>query len=293
MKTTVIFGAGQSGKALMALLSTDYTVLAYADNDGGKQGNSIGEIPVLSIQQALELNPDCIWVATLNSDAEQQISGQLRAAGFGGEIKSIGMLKNDIDQRVATLRMFAAQAEARGISGDVAELGVYKGDFASEINRCFPDRKLYLFDTFEGFAAEDIAAEEHLYTLQQPTSSMQPDTLRRRMDFSDTNAELVLSRLPKPELAQVYKGRFPENVPTEKGLVFAFVSLDADLYAPTLSGLEWFYPRMSKGGAIIVHDYGSDQFPGVRLAVDEFMQQHCIFNFPISDMHGSTAILKV
>ena len=38
--------------------------------------------------------------------------------------------------------------------------GYTGGDFASKINIAFPDRKLYLFDTFEGFAAEDIETEK-------------------------------------------------------------------------------------------------------------------------------------
>lgn len=50
------------------------------------------------------------------------------------------------------------------LEGDVAELGVFKGDFAKHINRKFPDRKLYPFDTFEGFdekEAENELAKGH------------------------------------------------------------------------------------------------------------------------------------
>ncbi len=48
----------------------------------------------------------------------------------------------------------------RGLEGVVAEAGVYKGDFAKEMNRVFFDRKIYLFDTFEGFPETDILKEE-------------------------------------------------------------------------------------------------------------------------------------
>ena len=43
------------------------------------------------------------------------------------------------------------------------------------------------------------------------------------------------------------KGYFPESAHgiDEK---FAFVSLDLDLYKPTLEGLRFFYPKMIKGG---------------------------------------------
>lgn len=42
----------------------------------------------------------------------------------------------------------------------MAELGVYKGKFAVEINKLFPYKKLYLFDTFEGFFSQDIDIEK-------------------------------------------------------------------------------------------------------------------------------------
>ncbi len=53
------------------------------------------------------------------------------------------------------------------------------------------------------------------------------------------------------------------------GKRFSFVHLDVDIYESTLACLTFFYPRMTKGGCIISHDYplGSD---GVRRAFDEF-----------------------
>ena len=37
--------------------------------------------------------------------------------------------------------------------------GVFRGEFASKINKCFPNSKLYLFDTFEGFDERDVKIE--------------------------------------------------------------------------------------------------------------------------------------
>jgi len=44
--------------------------------------------------------------------------------------------------------------------------------------------------------------------------------------------------------------------------------LDADLYESTMAGLEWFYPRLSKGGILVSHDY--DTSNGVNLAFEQF-----------------------
>ncbi|MDR3334041.1 MAG: TylF/MycF family methyltransferase [Treponema sp.] len=53
--------------------------------------------------------------------------------------------------RHSSLRLITEEIRERNIEGAVAELGVFKGDFAKRLNIAFPDRKLYLFDTFDGF----------------------------------------------------------------------------------------------------------------------------------------------
>ena len=69
----------------------------------------------------------------------------------------------------------------------------------------------------------------------------------------------------------IYKGLFPkENSNKIKEKKFSFVHLDVDLYQGTKDSLEFFYPRMIPGGAILIHDYHhfSD---GVKNAVDNFI----------------------
>jgi len=69
--------------------------------------------------------------------------------------------KRDIDLqyldyiRLATLELISNQISKKNLSGNVAEVGVYKGKFAKYINQYFPSKKIYLFDTFEGFDEKD------------------------------------------------------------------------------------------------------------------------------------------
>ena len=58
--------------------------------------------------------------------------------------------------RYTTLELCCNEIKRNKVNGNVAELGVYKGDFAKRLNQLFPDKKLYLFDTFEGFDEKDI-----------------------------------------------------------------------------------------------------------------------------------------
>src|SRR5580700_1001732 len=77
---------------------------------------------------------------------------------------SLGYLnrKREIDKnyfdyiRLAALELISYEISKKKLVGNVAELGVYKGKFARYINQFFPDRSLYLLDTFEGFDNRDI-----------------------------------------------------------------------------------------------------------------------------------------
>jgi O-methyltransferase len=90
---------------------------------------------------------------------------------------------------------------------------------------------------------------------------------------------------------KVHKGIFPSSV--KDGLheaKFAFVHLDADVYEPTLAGLDFFYPRMSIGGVIVVHDYNT--WPGARKAVQDFFANKTEVPIPMPDKSGSAVIIK-
>ena len=55
-----------------------------------------------------------------------------------------------------------------------------------------------------------------------------------------------------------------------QGMGLEPLHLDVDIYDSTLNSLKFFYPRMSRGGCIISHDYPSSE--GVKKAFDEFFE---------------------
>lgn len=75
-------------------------------------------------------------------------------------------------------------------------------------------------------------------------------------------------------------------------MAFAFVSIDADLYKPIYEGLKYFYPRLSPGGYIFVHDYNTHIFHGAKQAVRDFCNESRVSFFPLSDHAGSAVIGK-
>lgn len=287
MKRTVILGAGQIGRTTAQLINmNNYHLMALGDNDAQKWNQTVrtgsGEVPVMSVRAAIGLEPEVVLICLLGNDRIAQLAEQVRTFGYSGEIRAVKDSVELFDIRTRCMILLSDRIKESKVHGSVAELGVYRGDTARVINLCFPDRRLFLFDTFNGFDPRDLNKE-----------MANSFSFSRAGAFADTSAETVLSRLSHPENAIIRKGYFPE---TAKGLEnedYALVSLDPDLYAPTLAGLEYFYPRLQPGGAMVVHDYNNQQFNGVRKAVCDYEEKYGRLNFvPLGDLHGSCVILK-
>ncbi|KPJ56640.1 hypothetical protein AMJ49_04400 [Parcubacteria bacterium DG_74_2] len=149
--------------------------------------------------------------------------------------------------------LYLSVISAKKIPGDIAEVGVYKGGSAKLICEVKEDRVLYLFDTFEG--------------LPETSKDDPPSHYKGRYNALLEN---VQQYLVKYKNVYFYKGVFPATADTVKNKTFSLVHLDVDLYKSTLDCLNFFYPRMSKGGIILLHDYPN--LFGVKKAVDEFFK---------------------
>jgi O-methyltransferase len=181
--------------------------------------------------------------------------------------------------RASSLELIANEIHDKNIAGAVAELGVYRGDFAKIINKAFPNKTLYLFDTFEGFDKRDIQTE------------LENEFSTGEQDFSQTSIEMVLGKMQNKQNCIVRKGFFPE---TTEGIDdnFSFVSIDVDLYEPMYKGLHYFYERLSNGGYIMLHDYNNKEYKGVKVALRKFSEEKKVPYFPVCDPCGSAIIMK-
>ena len=67
-----------------------------------------------------------------------------------------------------------------------------------------------------------------------------------------------------------------------------------DLYKPTLEGLNFFYPKISRGGYLFVHDYNSSESNyAVSREVKEFMQDKPELIIKIPDVWGTVMFRKI
>ncbi len=149
--------------------------------------------------------------------------------------------------------IFAAVKQTAKVPGDIAEVGVYQGGSSKLICAAKGTRSLHLFDTFAGLPA------------------------RKDIDLADftegeyaCSLDSVRSYLRSYAGITFYEGLFPETAaPISNHHRFSFVHIDVDLYESTRSCLEFFYPRISPGGALLSHDYYAAS--GVKAAFDEFL----------------------
>lgn len=168
--------------------------------------------------------------------------------------------------------------------GDYVELGTYQGASAKIIYKHMSkESSLYCFDTFEGFASEDINIEKS-----------KTGVLVSIEDFAKTSTQVVekfICDKASNHRLVLCKGIFPDTFKYVECKKLRFVHLDCDLYEPMRNGLQLFWPMMVKGGILIVHDYNSG-FKGVKAAVDEFSAREGVVVIPWIDQCGSVLIVK-
>lgn len=292
----LIFGAGFIGKKYYDSIknyNTDITVVAFVDNNHEIIGTNIDGIQVIHPNKISGFKFDKIMVSTSPKYAVE-IFIQLKDMNI--PIMKIehyiysdvfGYNKRNSD-RIKWLRDFSNHVYINNILGNVAECGVYYGRFSRHINKCFPDRTLYLFDTFDGFAAQDLEKELSLGNDSFNNSNF---ALNKNI-FSGVNIEFMMQHMPHPEKCIVKQGIFSE---TSIGIEdsFCFVNLDMDLYQPMLAALKFFWNKMISGGVVLLHDYYHQKLPGVALAVEDFEKsiKKRICKTPIGDS-CSIALIK-
>ncbi|MBY8992861.1 MAG: hypothetical protein KGD58_19125, partial [Candidatus Lokiarchaeota archaeon] len=114
--------------------------------------------------------------------------------------------------RYGTIALAINTIKTEKIKGHFAELGVFQGNTSKIIHQLAPEKRLYLFDTFEGFPVEFLENKG--------------DSNR----FKNTQLERVKKNIGNLNNIIIRKGIFPETTAGLESDTFAFVYLDADLY---------------------------------------------------------------
>ena len=139
------------------------------------------------------------------------------------------------------------------VEGSIVECGVWRGGMSGAMAEIIgKNRDYYLFDSFEGLP--DAKAIDGKAALDWQSDTKGP------IYFDNCAAEIKYAeesmRLSKATNYNIIKGWFSETLPDfqiSNGI--ALLRLDGDWYDSTMDCLVNLYPKVNKGGMIIIDDY--------------------------------------
>jgi hypothetical protein len=135
-------------------------------------------------------------------------------------------------------------------------------------------RRLFLYDTFEGMAAPEETDIDHTGVPASTQLAAEPRGEQSHLwAYSplETVQRNIASTGYPAGLVQYVRGKVEDTIPGTMPDAIALLRLDTDWYKSTMHELRHLFPRLVKGGVLIIDDYGHWQ--GARRAVDEYFQE--------------------
>ena len=187
------------------------------------------------------------------------------------------------------------------VKGSIIECGVNQGfglmswaKFSSIIEPINLTRRIYGFDTFEGFP--DISIKDK----SNASNHVKKGDLKAKVfDELESLKKIYDSTRPLGHINKVslIKGNaintIPKFIKDNPHLLISLLFLDFDLYEPTKVALENFIPRMPRGAVIAFDELDNPLWPGETLAM---LESHSKYNFEIKrlafDPYIGYAILR-
>lgn len=199
-------------------------------------------------------------------------------------IRQKGLTMGPLPKLAATL-MACQQTFERGIPGDFVEVGVWRGGnsilAANYYKRVGSDKRVWCYDTFAGMTEP---SDKDFKDTWKGSQSDPPHELTKRKfkegehDWHNDWCYAALDEVKKnfkdyglDHGVTFVKGDVTQTLgwnPTSYPLQVSVLRLDTDFYDSTRASLQVLYDRLSKGGILILDDYGL--WNGSRVAVDEF-----------------------
>lgn len=184
---------------------------------------------------------------------------------FNNKMVDAGMINSDQVQKLVESLLLVISEK---VPGDVVEFGCYVGESSKYLMQTLivtnSNKKLYLYDSFEGLP--DLSKWEE-------NMGWRPRTLKTNREVLEQN--FIDNNLPVPF---IHKNWF-KDVPTQclpEKISFAF--LDGDFYESIYDSLVQVFDRVEDNGLILFHDYQRNDLPGVKGAVDTFLNERGLEN---------------
>jgi O-methyltransferase len=170
------------------------------------------------------------------------------------------------------------------IAGDVVECGVWKGGsimaaLQTLVYQQITNKNIYLYDTFEGMSEptnEDKSFDGRAAQMQLNEADKLKSIVWCYSTLDEVQANIAKIDYPLANIHFV-QGKVEDTIPATMPEKIAILRLDTDWYASTKHELVHLFPRLVRGGILIIDDYG--HWEGCRKAVDEYFEAQNISIF--------------
>jgi Macrocin-O-methyltransferase (TylF) len=150
-----------------------------------------------------------------------------------------------------------------GVAGDLIETGVWRGGAVMLMKAILKangvtDRTVWIADSFAGLPKPDSKSDGADYSQNKflAVSRNRVEANFRRFGLMDDRVRFL-------------EGWFCDTLPGAPIDKLAVLRLDGDLYSSTMDALVSLYPKVNKGGFVIVDDYFG--WPGCNRAIHEYL----------------------
>lgn len=161
------------------------------------------------------------------------------------------------------IRVFCwAFQQAMNVDGDVVECGTNRGmSVAAALEYVNWNgqkaKSLYLFDTFSGLVKSQVTSEDKA-ALSNTYKECYEDNRNYFSKYANVN---------------LVKGVVPDSLSTVNIGRVSFLHIDMNCVEPEKAALEYFWPRMTPSGIILLDDYGWRGFENQKRMHDEFAKR--------------------
>jgi hypothetical protein len=155
------------------------------------------------------------------------------------------------------------------VPGDLIETGVWRGGACVYMQAILTvlgatERNVWLADSFKGYPVPKLSQDtqyDFSSRVDQAISVEEVRELFERYGLSTGNVRFL-------------EGWFKDTLPAAPIERLAILRLDGNLYESTMDALTALYAKVSRGGFVIVDDYGPIE--GCKQAIHDFLDRHRI-----------------
>lgn len=163
----------------------------------------------------------------------------------------------------------------QGIPGAIVECGVWRGGSMMAAALTLEHlgdttREIYLYDTYEGMSeptTRDVNRINRAAARKWRKHQRDGFNAWNYVPLEEVQRNVLSTSYPA-ERVHFVKGKVEDTIPGVAPERIALLRLDTDFYESTRHELEHLWPRLSRGGLLIIDDYG--HWRGSREATDEY-----------------------